>query len=208
MRAFFGFLLFLIITPGQGHAQTPAPAAKRLPTSGDFIYRLRSVSDPQLAPGGDWVAYTVTTVDSAKDKRDTDLWMTSWDGSQTVQLTASPERETSPRWSPDGRSLAFLSGRQDGDGNQVWVLDRRGGEAQRLTTIKGGIDAMEWSPDSKRLVLVVSVDLDTAKTDTTKKKPVVVDRYLFKQDGTGYLTTKRSHLLLLDIASKKVDTLT
>jgi dipeptidyl aminopeptidase/acylaminoacyl peptidase len=200
--------LLVLTSSGQIAAQSSAPAAKRLPTSGDFVYRLKTVSDPQLAPGGDWVAYTVTTIDSAKDKRDTDVWMTSWDGSQTVQLTASPEREASPRWSPDGRSLAFLSGRQDGDGSQVWVLDRRGGEAQRLTAIKGGIDAMQWSPDSKRMVLVVSVDLDTAKTDTTKKRPVVVDRYLFKQDGTGYLTTKRSHLLLFDIATKKVDTLT
>lgn len=206
--ASLGCLLVLIMPTGRATAQTPAAPAKRLPTSGDFIYRLRRVSDPQLAPGGDWVAYTVTTVDSAKDSRDADIWMTSWDGTQTVRLTSSPANETAPRWSPDGRSLAFLSGRQDGDGNQVWVLDRRGGEAQRLTTIKGGIDGMQWSPDSKRLVLVVTVDLDTAKTDTTKKKPVVVDRYLFKSDGTGYLTTKRSHLLVFDIASRKVDTLT
>jgi len=189
-------------------ARAQAPAGKRLPTSGDFVYRLRSVSDPQLAPGGDWVAYTVTTIDSAKDARDADIWMTSWDGTQTIRLTASSESETSPRWSPDGRSLAFLSGRQDGKGDQVWVLDRRGGEAQRLTTIKGGVDAMQWSPDSKRLVLVATIDLDTAKTDTTRKQPIVIDRYLFKDDGAGYLTTKRSHLLLLDIATKKLDTLT
>ncbi|HET7250751.1 MAG TPA: S9 family peptidase [Gemmatimonadales bacterium] len=189
-------------------ASAQAPAGKRLPSSGDLVYRLRSVSDPQLAPGGDWVAYTITTVDSAKDTRDADIWMTSWDGTQTVRLTSSAESETSPRWSPDGRSLAFLSGRQDGKGDQVWVLDRRGGEAQRLTTIKGGVDAMQWSPDSKRLVLVATVDLDTAKTDTTRKQPIVIDRYLFKDDGAGYLTTKRSHLLLFDVATRKVDTLT
>jgi dipeptidyl aminopeptidase/acylaminoacyl peptidase len=197
-------LIFSLIAVGAS-AQTPA---KRLPTSGDFVYRLRSVSDPQLAPAGDWVAYTVTTIDSVKDTRDADIWMTSWDGTQTIRLTAGSESETSPRWSPDGRSLSFLSGRQDGKGDQVWVLDRRGGEAQRLTTIKGGVDAMQWSPDSKRLVLVATIDLDTTKTDTTRKQPIVIDRYLFKDDGAGYLTTKRSHLLLLDIATKKVDTLT
>jgi dipeptidyl aminopeptidase/acylaminoacyl peptidase len=200
----FVSLVFTAVAP----ARAQAPAGKRLPTSGDFVYRLRSVSDPQLAPGGDWVAYTVTTIDSAKDSRDADIWMTSWDGTQTVRLTSSTESETSPRWSPDGRSLAFLSGRQDGKGDQVWVLDRRGGEAQRLTTIKGGVDAMQWSPDSKRLVLVATIDLDSTKADTSRKRPIVIDRYLFKDDGAGYLTTKRSHLLLFDVATKQVDTLT
>ena len=199
-------LLALVLAAARADAQ--APAARRPPTSGDLVYRLRAVSDPQLAPGGDWVAYTVTSIDSAKDSRDADIWMTSWDGSQTVRLTSSPESETSPRWSPDGHSLAFLSGREQGKGDQVWVLDRRGGEAQRLTTIKGGVDAMQWSPDSKRLVLVATIDLDTAKTDTTRKRPIVIDRYLFKNDAAGYLTTKRSHLLLFDIATRKVDTLT
>ena len=205
MRATSLTFLALVVAATSADAQAPK---KRLPTSGDFVYRLRTVSDPQLAPGGDWVAYTVTSTDSAKDSRDADIWMTSWDGTQTVRLTASPASETSPRWSPDGRSLAFLSGREDGKGDQVWVLDRRGGEAQRLTTIKGGVDAMQWSPDSKRLVLVTTVDLDTTKADTTRKRPIVIDRYLFKDDGAGYLTTKRSHLFLFDIATQKLDTLT
>ena len=201
-------IIIPLLTIAVASAGAQAPAGKRLPTSGDFVYRLRSISDPQLAPGGDWVAYTVTSIDSAKDTRDADIWMTSWDGGQTLRLTSSTESETSPRWSPDGHSLAFLSSRQDGKGDQVWVLDRRGGEAQRLTTITGGVDAMQWAPDSKHLVLVASVDLDTTKADTSRKRPIVIDRYLFKDDGAGYLTTKRSHLLLFDIATRKVDTLT
>ena len=184
-----------------------APAAHRSIVPGD-IYRIRSVSDPELSPDGNWVAYTVSIADSAKDKRDANIWMTSWDGTQTLQLTATPESETSPRWSPDGRYLAFLSGRQDGHGSQVWLLDRRGGEAQRVTTIKDGVDAFDWSPDSRRLVLVATLELDSTKADTTKKRPIVIDRYLFKQDVTGYLTTTRSHLLLFDIATKSLDTLT
>jgi dipeptidyl aminopeptidase/acylaminoacyl peptidase len=169
---------------------------------------MRAVSDPQLSPDGNWVAYTVSTTDSAKNRRDADVWMTSWDGAQTLRMTATPERETTPRWSPDGRYLAFLSGREDGHGNQVWLLDRRGGEAQRLTTIKGGVDAMAWSPDAKRLALVATVDLDTTAKDTTKKRPIVIDRYRYKQDVAGYLTTERSHLLLFDVETKQVDTLT
>jgi len=199
--------LLTVVCAGAAGAQ--APALPRLLTAGDLIYRMRGVSDPQLSPDGNWVAYTVTSTDSAKDKRDTDIWMASWDGTQSIRLTSRPESETAPRWSPDGHYLAFLSGRDDGDGSQVWLLDRRGGEAQRLTTIKGGVDAMEWSPDSKRLALVATIDLDTTKrADSAKQKPIVIDRYLFKQDGDGYLTTKRSHLLLFDIATKRVDTLT
>ena len=201
-------LLLTALITTTAAAALAAQATARALTAGDIVYRLRAVSDPQLSPDGNWVAYTVTTTDSAKNRRDADVWMTSWDGTQTVRMTATPERETTPRWSPDGRYLAFLSGREDGHGNQVWLLDRRGGEAQRLTTLKGGVDAMAWAPDAKRLVLVASVDLDTTKADTTKKRPIVIDRYHYKQDVAGYLTTERSHLLLVDLATKRVDTLT
>jgi dipeptidyl aminopeptidase/acylaminoacyl peptidase len=154
----------------------------------------------------------VTAVDSAKDKSDTDVWMTSWDGTQSIRVTASPEGESSPRWSPDGRYLAFVSGRQEGKGGQVWLLDRRGGEAQRLTMIKGGVSDYAWSPDSRRLVLSLDEETDSiARRDTTERKtprPIVVDRYNFKRDIAGYLGTQRTHLALFDVAARKLDTLT
>src|SRR6266536_226210 len=97
-RCLAAFITLAVSAGSSGFAQTASP--KRLLAPGD-IYRLRGVSDPQLSPDGNWVAYTVSTVDSAKDKRDADLWMTSWDGTQTIRLTSSPESESSPRWSPD-----------------------------------------------------------------------------------------------------------
>jgi dipeptidyl aminopeptidase/acylaminoacyl peptidase len=201
-------LALTLLVVANASAQSPA---KRTLRASD-VYQLRSVNDPQLSPDGAWVAYSVATVDSAKDKSDTDIWMTSWDGAQSIRLTASPEGESSPRWSPDGRWLAFVSGRQEGKGGQVWLLDRRGGEAQRLTTLKGGIDDYAWSPDSKRLVLVLDEETDSlARKDTAEKKtpkPIVIDRYNFKRDITGYLGTKRTHLALFDVAAKKLDTLT
>src|SRR5207344_356339 len=78
------------------------------------LARLKTVGDPQVSPDGKWVAYTVGAADAEKDKRDTDLWMASWDGAEQLRLTTTPDsNETVPRWSPDNRYLAFLSARGD-----------------------------------------------------------------------------------------------
>ena len=201
-------LLATLATPTALLAQTAA----RRPIVATDHYRIRNVADPQRSPDGAWVAYTVTAADSAKDRNDTDVWMTSWDGAQTVRLTWSPESESSPRWSPDNRWLAFVSGRQEGKGGQLWLLDRRGGEAQRATQIRGGVSDVAWSPDGKRLALVVEEETDSAaRRDTSERKtpkPIVVDRYAFKRDARGYLGTSRSHLVLFDLGTRKLDTLT
>jgi len=187
-------------------------ASSPRPIRATDLYRIKNLNDPQLSPDGAWVAYTVSSIDSSKDKSDTDVWMVSWDGSQNIRLTSTPDGESSPRWSPDGRYLAFVSGRQEGKGGQIWLLDRRGGEAQRLTQVRGGISEYAWSPDAKQLALVVDEETDSlAAKDTAEKKtpkPIVIDRYEFKRDVVGYLGTKRSHLVLFDVAMKKVDTLT
>ena len=75
------------------------------------LARIHNVSDPQVSPDGQWIAYTVGTVDAKDDKGDTDIWMVSWDGSKSVRLTYSLDSENSPRWSPDGRYISFVSGR-------------------------------------------------------------------------------------------------
>ncbi|MEO7361461.1 MAG: S9 family peptidase [Gemmatimonadaceae bacterium] len=193
------------------HAQSAGPVAKRPLRSSD-VFALRTVSDPQLSPEGTWIAYTVSSVDSVKDKSDSDIWMTNWEGTQNIRLTSTPEGESSPRWSPDGRYLAFLSSRQDAKDGQIWLLDRRGGEAQQLTKVKGGISGYAWSPDSKRLAVQLDVQTDSiARKDSAEHKtpkPIVIDRYNFKQDITGFLGTTRTQLGLFDIATKQLDTLT
>lgn len=188
------------------HAQSP-----RAVTPGD-LYRFRDVGNGRLSPDGQWVAYTVTTVDSATDRRDTDVWMTSWDGARTVRLTSSSESESNPRWSPDNRYLAFVSGRYDAKGGQLWLLDRMGGEAVRLTDLKGGVGDYEWSPDGTRLVVVSrDPELPSTATDSARVKgprPVVMDRYAFKRDGDGYLERRRSHLWLITVATRQATQLT
>jgi dipeptidyl aminopeptidase/acylaminoacyl peptidase len=193
-------------------AQAPVRRAITL----DDLHRFRDVRDPQLSPEGNWVAYTVTTVRLDDDERGSDVWMSSWDGAQRVRLTWSTESEHTPRWSPDGRFLAFLSGRgDDHESDQLWLLNRTGGEAERLTQFPGGVEEYAWSPDGRRLALVVqdadADDVAAAQDSGRKKKtpkPIVIDRFQFKADYQGYLGAKRRHLYLLDLDARKTEQLT
>lgn len=171
------------------------------------VYRLQNLGDPQISPDGNWVAYTLSSVDSVKNKRNSDIWMVSWDGKESIQLTHTPDGESQPRWSPSGKYLSFVSSRSGLSNSQIWLMDTRGGEAKQLTDLKkGDLSDYAWSPDSKKIVLVMKTSSDTSKVKTPK--PIVLDRYKFKQDVEGYLTKKPVHLYLYDISTKKIDTLT
>ena len=140
-------------------------------------------------------------------------------GGDAIPLTLEEVSSEHPRWSPDGKYLAFLSKRDEGK-TQVWLLNRQGGEAQRLTETMQDVKDFAWSPDSKRLVLMLQdptpEDLDAAKEKATEKsegkeikdkkpkaqRPWVVDRYQFKEDEIGYLERFRTHLYVFDIAGK------
>ena len=93
-------------------APAPARAQARRPITATDIYRFKAVGEPRISPDGQWIAYTVGVVDSAKDSRTSDLWMVRWDGSQTLRLTSTPGGESDPRWSPDGRWISFIATRE------------------------------------------------------------------------------------------------
>ena len=195
-----------------GFAQT-VPAKRGI--TPDDLEKMVRVGAPVVSPDGAWVAYTVSRVDAKEDKNGSQLWMVSWDGQQDVRLTFGKDGVGEPQWSPDGRWLAFTTGREAegpnaAKGEQVWVLDRRGGEAQQLTNVKQELNGYKWSPDSKTLLLTLQ-ERDEPLDDKGKPatpKPIVIDRYHYKEDRVGFLTDKQPHLYLFDIATKKLSKLT
>jgi dipeptidyl aminopeptidase/acylaminoacyl peptidase len=213
-----------------GQQASPAPRAITV----DDEFQIKPVDDPQISADGTWVAYTVETASLKTDKSHTQIWMAPSAGGEAVAMTAEDETSTHPRWSPDGKYLAFLSGRNEGK-TQVYLLNRQGGEAQKITDTVQDVEDFAWSPDSKRMVLVLrdpkreeiaeakektkeeeggdSTDKDGADKSTESKKsktprPFVVDRYLFKVDEVGYLDHRRTHLYVFEIATKKMTQVT
>jgi len=181
----------------------------------DLLDELREVSNPQISPDGNWVAYIVTSVNPEADEYIDTLWMVSWDGASQIRLTHGPNSANKPRWSPDGKFLSFLSSRgEKASASQVWVLDRRGGEAQQLTDVRGSVSDYTWSPDSTRLALVAILATDSRVEESEEKpdhppRPIVIDRYQFKNDRQGYVTgNARSRIYLYEIGSQVLQALT
>ena len=153
------------------------------------------------ARDGTWVAYTVRTRDLENDSSETRLWMVPTTGGEAIPMTARGSSIWQPRWNPDGKYLSFLSARKSGQGGdeasaQVFTLDLRGGEGVQLTSVEQGVEGYEWSPDGKRLVLVIR-DQDPDEGPG----PWVVDRLMIKDDYVGYLNRLRSHLYVLDVGT-------
>jgi dipeptidyl aminopeptidase/acylaminoacyl peptidase len=186
-------------------ASARAQQAPRALTIADMS-RFADVGEPQLSPDGEWIVYTVATIDSAHDRRNGDIWLTRWDGSRTTRMTWDMEDDHDPRFAGSARAISFLSSRGDAhDSDQLWLLPMDGGEARKLTTVKDGIDDYSWSPDGKRVVLALR---DSTADADSAPHPIVLDRFQFKQDIEGYLDEHRVHLWLLDVATQSLTQLT
>ena len=220
-RTFTGFIFIAVASLGS----VPAAAAERKVFEPADVHQLKDVSDLAIAPDGQWVAYQVGSTNVDKDESPSDLFMVSWDGKTRIQLTHTEDsNESHPRFSPDGKFLAFIAARTDGQSeesddpkskSQVWLLNRAGGEAERLTEMPGGVSGFEWSPDSSRLVLESDDPEDNEEKEQDEEapshdtpKPIVIDRYQFKQDRVGYLGDRYQRLYVFDLANKNTTLLT
>lgn len=183
-----------------------ADAAFARPFQPEDIVREIRVSSPAISPDGRQVVYSVTTNNLERDKSETQLWLAAWDGSGARQLTFREKASHSrPKFSPDGSVIAFLSSRDDEKKNsRLWLLPLAGGEARALTGIEGSVEDFVFSPDGRKIALIVGDPDPEPKKDADGDdipQPIVIDRYRFKTDGQGYLGKQRSRLWLYDLAS-------
>jgi dipeptidyl aminopeptidase/acylaminoacyl peptidase len=177
------------------------------PVEAEDIARIKFVSDPQISPDGSQVAYVVTEMLRDEKRYRSNLWLVDVsDGSKPVQLTRSDGKDTSPRWSPDGTELAFLSDRWEK--NQIALLNLRGGEAQQITDLKDGIQEFDWTSSGRGFLFVAKADEDQRfkhitdeknqkpenEKDDPKNEPLRITTLAHRMDGVGYKDGRRTHI--------------
>jgi dipeptidyl aminopeptidase/acylaminoacyl peptidase len=178
-----------------------------LPTD---LLRIQWISDAHLSPDGRLVAFTVTRLDEEADDYRSAIWLVPADGSAPPRrFTSGPGKDSAPRWSPDGKRLAFLSDR--GGKPQIYVIDVAGGEARQLTAIPQGAGAAVWSPDGTRLVTVVRTG--GAETENKQEKPKtpparLITALKYRANGEGFIYDRRRHLFLVDAVTGEARQLT
>ena len=193
-----GLLLLMLGMALSANAQVPA----KHPLAFDDLIKLHRISSPEVSPDGKWVAYGISTPDMEANRGVSNIWILSTSGGDAIQLTQSG-KDSGPSWSPDGKTLAFLSGR-DGT-SQVYVISMEGGEAKKLTTLSTGADLFKWSPDGKSIAFTSGVYVDckddacNKQRDEEKEKSKVkahVAEHLLYRHWDHWSEGKRSHIFI------------
>jgi dipeptidyl aminopeptidase/acylaminoacyl peptidase len=169
----------------------------------DDLIALHRVTGTALSPDGKWAVYTIATPDLEANRNATNLWMAPVAGGDAIQLTRSG-KDSSAQWSPDGKTIAFLSSRS-GD-SQIYILSMDGGEAHPLTKLSTGADMVKWSPDGKTIAFTSSVYPDcpddacnrnrNEEKEKNKVKAHVAENLLYRH-WSHWNEGPRSHLFVM-----------
>lgn len=178
------------------------------PWTSDDILGLKVVSDPQVSPDGQLVAYVVESLNGGKDAYQTDVWLVPVAGGEVRPLAASPVGDDQPRWSPDGKWVAFLSerprpGAKEGEGDeakrQIWLIRPDGGEAVPLTSAAGAVSDFEWSADGNTIAFIAR----EPKSDERRRREKEKDDAWTPSELLGW-----NRLWVIDVATRQPRQLT
>src|SRR5262245_35259959 len=179
----------------------PMTEPARRPMVPEDLLRVRFLSDPQFHPDGRRVAFVVTTLSEARDEYLSTIWVVDVGGGEPRPFTRGPRRDTAPRWSPDGRWLAFVSEREKKGKGQLHVMPTDGGEALRLTDLKPGVTTPVWSPDGRWLAFVSRVggwEEPADEEERERSRPArVIEVLRYKSNGVGFIYDRPQQIFVV-----------